>query len=141
MDQRVSLITLGVRDVAASRSFCERLGWRAARASEDAVAFFQAGGVVVALFGRAALAADAGLADGSSGFGGVALALNQHTRAEVDRAMDDARDAGATILKPAADTFWGGYSGYFADPDGHAWEIAWNPHFPLDAAGIVRLPA
>ncbi len=140
MDQRVSLITLGVRDVAASRRFYERLGWKAAAASEAGVAFFQAGGIVLSLFGRAALAEDARLPDGPPGFGGITLALNQRSKADVDRAIDEARAAGATILKPAADTFWGGYSGYFADPDGHPWEVAWNPYFPLDAEGIVRLP-
>jgi catechol 2,3-dioxygenase-like lactoylglutathione lyase family enzyme len=141
MEQRLSLITLGVADVARSRRFYEALGWRASGASQpDEVAFFQLGGIALALWRRAELARDAGVPDGS-GFGGVALAHNTRTRGEVDAVLDEARAAGARILKPAGETFWGGYAGYFADPDGHPWEVAWNPHFPLRPDGGLRLPA
>ena len=140
MEQRLSLITLGVADVARSRRFYEALGWRASGASEAGVTFFQLGGVGLSLWGRAELAGDAQLAD-EPGWGGVALGHNARSRAEVDDILEEARKAGARILKPAQETFWGGYAGYFADPDGHPWEVAWNPHFPLDAAGSLRLPA
>ena len=140
MEQRLSLITLGVADVARSRRFYEALGWRASGASEASVTFFQLGGVILSLWGRADLAGDAQLPD-DPGWGGVALAHNARSRAEVDDLLEEARRAGARILKPAHETFWGGYAGYFADPDGHPWEVAWNPHFPIDADGSVRLPA
>jgi catechol 2,3-dioxygenase-like lactoylglutathione lyase family enzyme len=136
MEQRVSLITLGVADLARSLRFYESLGWR--RANQHAeVVFFQAGGLVVGLFARAALAADAGLPEEGAGFRGIALAYNARSRAEVDAVM--AAAAGATITKPAEDTFWGGYSGYFADPDGHLWEVAWNPEWTILDDGSVRL--
>ncbi|MDR3500098.1 MAG: VOC family protein [Parvibaculum sp.] len=141
MEPRISLITLGVADVARSRRFYEALGWRASSASQEGVAFFQAGGMALALFGREALAEDAGLADAGSGFGGIALAQNMRTQEAVDQLMAEAERAGARIVKPAQKVFWGGYSGYFADPDGHLWEIAWNPGFALDADGSLRLPA
>lgn len=140
MEQRVSLVTLGVADVARSRRFYEQLGWRASSASVESTVFFQLGGIALALYGRAALAQDAGLPGEGGGFGGVALAHNVRTREEVDTVLDLARRAGARILKPAEDAFWGGYSGYFADPDGHPWEVAWNPHFPLGDDGGLRLP-
>ena len=138
MEQRLSLVTLGVADLERSLRFYEGLGWR--RANDHAeVAFFQAGGMVLGLFGRAALAADAGLAEDGSGFRGVALAYNARTRQEVDAVLAEAATAGATIVKPAKDAFWGGYSGYFADPDGHLWEVAWNPHWTILEDGSVRL--
>ena len=140
MEQRLSLITLGVADVARSRRFYEALGWRASGASQEDVTFFQAGGMALALWGRDELARDAGVLDGP-GFGGVALAYNARSREEVDDVLEQARTAGARILKSARDTFYGGYAGYFADPDGHTWEVAWNPHFPLDEDGSLRLPA
>ncbi len=140
MQPRISLVTLGVADVARARAFYERLGWVASARSTAEVAFFQAGGCVVALWGRASLAADAGVADAGAGFRGVALAWNGRSRAEVDAVLALAESAGARITRPAAPTDWGGYSGYFADPDGHAWEVAHNPGFPLDAQGAVRLP-
>jgi catechol 2,3-dioxygenase-like lactoylglutathione lyase family enzyme len=140
VEQRLSLVTLGVADVARSRWFYEALGWRASTASQADVAFFQLGGIGLALFGRAALAKDAGLAEAAA-VGAVALAHNARTRAEVDTILERARAAGARILEPARDTSWGGYSGYFADPDGHPWEIAWNPHFPLRPDGSLTLPA
>jgi catechol 2,3-dioxygenase-like lactoylglutathione lyase family enzyme len=141
MQPRISLVTLGVDDVARARAFYERLGWAASARSTAEVAFFQAGGSVVALWARASLAADAGVADAGPGFRGVALAWNGRSRAEVDAVLALAAAAGARITRPAAEADWGGYSGYFADPDGHAWEVAWNPGFPLDDEGAVRLPA
>jgi uncharacterized protein len=139
MEQRLSLVTLGVADVARSRWFYEALGWRASTASQEDVAFFQLGGIGLSLFGRAALAEDAGLPE-APGSGGVALAHNARTRDEVDTILARARAAGAPILRPARETSWGGYAGYFADPDGHPWEVAWNPHFPLGADGSLQLP-
>jgi catechol 2,3-dioxygenase-like lactoylglutathione lyase family enzyme len=139
MEQRVSLITLGVTDLERSRRFYEQgLGWRPGFVSEEVV-FFQAGGLVLALFPRAALAADARLTGAESGTGGIALAHNVRTREEVDAVLAEAAAAGAAILRPAEDAAWGGYSGYFADPDGHPWEVAWNPHWTLEADGSVRL--
>jgi uncharacterized protein len=138
MEQRISLITLGVGDLERSRRFYERLGWRPGFTSEEVV-FFQIGGLVLALFPRAALAADARLPDTGSGVGGIALAHNVRTRKEVDAVLAEAAAAGAAILKPAEDASWGGYAGYFADPDGHPWEVAWNPHWTLEPDGSIRL--
>ncbi len=143
MDPRITLITLGVRDLPASRRFYGRgLGWRESAAGNDSVAFFQlGGGLALGLYGRAALAEDAHLRDAGSGFGGITIAQNQRSKAEVDAVIAAAIAAGGTLLKAAEDVFWGGYSGYFADPDGHPWEIAWNPFFPMDEAGGLVLPA
>lgn len=142
MEQRLSLITLGVADLARSRAFyADGLGWTPSTLGSGEVVFFQAAGVVFGLYGRDALAADAGLPDAEgSGFRGVALAYNTRARDEVDDVLALAARAGARIAKPAEEAFWGGYSGYFADPDGHLWEVAWNPGFEIDAAGHVRLP-
>lgn len=140
MEQRISLITLGVADVARSRCFYERLGWTASGASADGIAFFQLGGVAVALYDRAALAADTGLSGEGSGSGDVALAHNVRTREEVDAVLAEAEAAGGRILRHAEDAIWGGYTGYFADPDGHPWEVAWNPHFQIMPDGSLRLP-
>lgn len=141
MDQRLNVITLGVRDLAQARRFYrDGLGWQESRASQESVAFFNTGGVIVALWGRADLAADVPIVDEGHGFGGTTLAQNVASRALVDAAMADARAAGATILKEPADTFWGGYSGYFADPEGYIWEVAWNPFFPMDERGVVLAP-
>jgi catechol 2,3-dioxygenase-like lactoylglutathione lyase family enzyme len=143
MEPRISLITLGVADVARSRRFYEALGWRASGASQESVAFFQLGGLALGLFGRASLAEDAGLAEtepGAPGFGGIALAQNVRSPEAVDALLAEAERAGARILRPARKVFWGGYSGYFADPDGHPWEIAWNPGFAIEADGSLRLP-
>ncbi|MFC7399465.1 VOC family protein [Chelatococcus sp. GCM10030263] len=138
----VSLITLGVSDVARSTAFYERLGWRrSAGASTDEVSFFALESLVLALWSRAELAADAGLADTPPGFGGFALAQNKPSEEAVDAALAAAVAGGGRLLKPAARTSWGGYSGYFADLDSHPWEIAHNPFFPLDATGRVTLPA
>jgi uncharacterized protein len=140
MEPRISLITLGVADMPRARRFYEALGWRASGASSEGVTFFQLGGLILSLYGRAALAEDARLPADGAGFGGVTTAYNVRERAEVDAVLEEARLAGATILKPGEDVFWGGYSGYFADPDGHPWEVAWNPHFPILDDGTIRLP-
>lgn len=141
MEPRVSLLTLGVDDVARARAFYEKLGFVASSASTEEVAFFAAGGVVLALFARAALARDAGVTDaGKARFSGVALAHNVRTEPAVASTLAAAESAGATIVKPAERAFWGGVSGYFSDPDGHLWEVAYNPFFPLDAEGRVTLP-
>ncbi|MCR6629826.1 MAG: VOC family protein [Magnetospirillum sp.] len=140
MQPRLSLVTLGVADVALSRAFYGRLGFVESSAGNENVAFFQAGGVVLALFGQQALAEDAGIAFAAPGYRGVTLAHNVATREQVAEVLAEAERAGARIVKPAQDVFWGGHSGYFADPDGHLWEVAWNPFFPLDAGGRVLLP-
>ncbi|HUJ37077.1 MAG TPA: VOC family protein [Hyphomicrobium sp.] len=139
MEPRLSLVTLGVSDVRRSRVFYEALGFKAGRASEESVTFFPAGGVVLALFGRSALAEDATVADSKPGFSGVALAHNARSEGDVDKALKEAVAAGAKLIKPAGKTFWGGYAGYFADPDGHLWEVAHNPYFRFDAEGRVVL--
>jgi uncharacterized protein len=139
MEPRLSLITLGVADVARARRFYEALGFKAGRASQESVAFLPAGGVVLALWGRGDLAADAGVDDSKPGFAGAALAHNARSEADVDKALAEAVAAGAKLIKPAAKTSYGGYAGYFADPDGHLWEVAHNPHFALDADGRVVL--
>ena len=139
MDQRVSLITLGVTDVPASREFYLRLGWRVGLEVEETV-FFQAGDLVVTLWGRDKLAADSGVDDGG-GWGGVTLAHNVRTRADVGRVIGEARAAGARIAREPAETFYGGYAGVFLDPDGHPWEVAHNPGFELTSDGAVRLPS
>lgn len=140
MDPRISLITLGVSDLARSRAFYEALGWTASSASQPEVVFFQLNGLALALFGRQDLAKDAGVADTPTGFAGLALAYNGRSKAEVDQVFAEAVAAGARPVKAPHDVFWGGYSGYFADPDGHLWEVAWNPLFPLDETGQLRLP-
>jgi catechol 2,3-dioxygenase-like lactoylglutathione lyase family enzyme len=140
MEQRLSLVTLGVADLERARRFYEDgLGWRRGN-NHPEVVFFQIGGAVLALWRRDALAQDAGLPDAGSGFGGITLAYNARTREEVDAVLAEAEAAGANILKPAEDAFWGGYSGYFADPDGHVWEVAWNPEWTVAEDGSVRLP-
>ena len=139
MEQRITLITLGVADVEASRAFYERLGWRAVLNVEETV-FFQAGDLVVTLWGRDKLAADSGVTDGG-GWGGVTLAHNVSSPAHVDSVIEEARSAGARIAREPSETFYGGYAGVFVDPDGHAWEVAHNPGFELTAEGAVRLPS
>lgn len=140
MQPRLSLVTLGVSDVARARAFYEAWGWTASSASMPEVAFFQANGLALALFGRADLAKDAGVEDRPTGFAGITLAYNARSKAEADMVYARAIDAGARAVKPLQDVFWGGYSGYFADPDGHLWEVAWNPGFPLDEQGHLFLP-
>jgi len=140
MDQRVSMITLGVADIERSRQFYEKLGWKPANASNKKIIFFQLGGVVLGLFSRRQLAADANLEDELKGFDGITLSCNVRQREEVNSVLDAAEKADATILKPACETSWGGYSGYFADPDGHSWEVAWNPYWTLSEDGSIQLP-
>ncbi len=140
MQPRVSFVTLGVGDVARARAFYDKLGFRASSASNPEVVFYDAGGVVLALFGRSALAEDANVADSAPGFSGVALAHNVAGEREVDQVLAEAVAAGARLVKKGQKAFWGGYTGYFADPDGHLWEVAFNPYFPLDAKGRVTLP-
>ena len=138
MQQRVSLVTLGVRDLARSRAFYEALGWATGAEPGDDVVFFQAGGMIVALWGRDELAADSGVED-AGGWGGVTVAHNVGSPAEVDAVIAEAEAAGATIPRDGAETFWGGYSGVFVDPDGHPWEVAHNPHWTLGADGSISL--
>src|SRR4051812_8611291 len=140
MDQRLSLVTLGVEDVARARAFYEALGWRAGAGAQDEVVFFQVGGSVLALWGREALAQDSGY-DARAAPGAVALAYNVGSPAEVDAVLEEARGAGAKIVRTGAPTDWGGYSGLFHDLDGHAWEVAHNPAWLLAADGSVRLGA
>jgi len=138
VDQRVSLITLGVSDLDRARRFYESLGWRTGAAPADDVVFFQAGSMIVALWGRDQLAEDSGVED-SGGWGGITLAYNCRSPEEVDAVIAEARDAGAEIARAGAKTFWGGYSGVFVDPDGHPWEVAHNPHWTIGPDGSVSL--
>jgi predicted lactoylglutathione lyase len=138
MRQRVSVITLGVRDLARAREFYDRLGWTTGAQPGDDVVFFQAGDMIVALWDRAKLAADSCVQDGG-GWGGVTLALNLETADAVDATVEEARAAGATIGREPAKTFWGGYSAIVIDPDGHPWEIAHNPHWTVTEGGGTRL--
>lgn len=138
--QRVSVITLGVADLVRSRAFYARLGWREHGQSQPGVAFFQLQGAVLALFGRDELAADQGRPGAALGTGAVTLAQNFATRAEVDAAFAAALAAGGAALKAPEPVFWGGYSGYWADPDGHVWEVAMNPLWPLVGDGGLTLP-
>ena len=140
MEQRVSLITLGVADLQDSREFYERLGWRRSMANTEGVVFFQTGGMALALYPRRELAKDANVSAQGDGFSGISLAYNTRTRAEVDAVLQEAEAAGAKLVKPAQEAFWGGYSGYFSDPDGFLWEVAWNPSFPMAADGSIRIP-
>ena len=133
------LITLGVRDLARSRAFYEALGWRTNASPDDDVVFFQAGSIVVALWDRAKLAEDSVVED-PGGWGGITLAHNVRSPQQVDAVLDEVAAAGATVARPGAETFWGGYSGVFHDPDGHAWEVAYNPRWRLLGDGSVVLP-
>jgi len=136
--QRVSLITLGVADLARARRFYEALGWSTGAAADDDVVFFQAGEMVVALWDRERLAEDS-CVENARGWGGITLALNFGSPAEVDTTIEEARAAGATIGREPAETFWGGYSGVFIDPDGHPWEVAHNPRWTITEDGGLRL--
>jgi uncharacterized protein len=140
MEQRVSVITLGVRDLGRARAFYGALGWHSDAGPEDDVVFFQTPGTVVALWDRARLAEDSAVED-AGGWGGVTLAYNARGPAEVDAVTAQAGAAGATIGREPGTTFWGGYSGIFIDPDGHPWEVAHNPGWHLDDEGRVRLGA
>lgn len=138
MEQRVSLITLGVADLSRSTSFYESLGWQGQEVEETV--FFQAGGTAVVLWGRDKLAADAGVAGSAPGFSGIVLAHNVRSPDEVDEILSRVSAAGGVLTRPAARTFYGGYAGYFADPDGHLWEVAHNPGFRLEDDGALTLP-
>lgn len=138
--QRVTLITLGVADLSASRAFYGRLGWVEHQESQPSVAFFQLHGAVLGLFGINDLAADQGRPDAPLGTGAVTLAQNFATEHDVDLAFESAIRAGATVLKRPEKVFWGGYSGYWADPDGHVWEVAMNPFWPLSQDDSLTLP-
>ena len=140
MEQRLSLVTLGVKDLAAARAFYKRLGWMESSASNAEVAFFQCGGLVFALWGCEALADDAGVQAGDAGFANISLAHNVRSKEAVDATLREAKKAGATILKSGTDTAWGGYTGYFADLEGFAWEVAWNPGFEILPDGSIQLP-
>ena len=138
MEQRVSLATIGVSDLARSRAFYEGLGWRTGAGPDDDVVFFQAGGMIVALWDRVQLAEDSTVTD-AGGWGGITLAHNVRSAEEVDAVLAEAERAGGTIGRPGASTFWGGYSGVFLDPDGHPWEVAHNPHWTIADDGSTRL--
>ena len=139
MEQRLSLVTLGVADLARARRFYEQLGWHGQEIEETV--FFQAGTIGVVLWGRTKLAEDAGIDDtDAGGFGGIALAHNVRSPAEVDATVAAAAGAGATVTRAPGETFYGGYAGCFTDPDGHVWEIAHNPSFPLDGEGAITIP-
>jgi len=138
MEQRVSLITLGVASLLRAKRFYEALGWRTNAKPQDEVVFFQSGEMVLALWGRDKLAQDSGVSD-PGGWGGVTLARNLASPEDVDEAIETARRAGAWIAREPAETFWGGYSGVFVDPDGHPWEVAHNPHWTLSPDGSVTL--
>lgn len=143
MEQRLSLVTLGVTDVSRAEAFYQALGWRVDGGVDDEtdhVVFFQAAGMIVALWDRAKLAADSGVSDDLGGWGGVTLAHNVGSPEQVDSVLAEAQAAGARIPRPGAQTFWGGYSGVFVDPDGHPWEVAHNPGWVLHPDGSVSLP-
>ena len=138
MEQRVSLLTLGVADLGRARAFYEAMGWTTAAEPDSDVVFFQAGGMIVALWSRAQLAEDTVVAD-NGGWGGITLAHNVRSPSDVDAVLAEAEEAGGAIARPGAETFSGGYSGVFVDPDGHAWEIAHNPFWALAEDGSVTL--
>jgi catechol 2,3-dioxygenase-like lactoylglutathione lyase family enzyme len=139
MDQRLSLITLGISDLDRAKKFYEALGWNSGAAPDDDVVFFQAGGMIVALWDRAKLAEDSAVTEGS-GWGGITLAYNTRSPNEVDDVIEEARAAGATIGREPGETFWGGYSAVFIDPDGYPWEVAHNPNWTIEDDGSVTLP-
>src|SRR5271169_5063679 len=140
VEQRITLITLGVSDLEKSVAFFERLGWRRSVKHAEGVAFFQCGGIALSLFPRSELAKDANVPPGGGGFSGFAIAYNTRSKGDVDAVLAEAVSCGAEIVRHAHEAFWGGYSGYFRDPDGHLWAVAWNPGFALDDNGAVQLP-
>lgn len=140
MKPRITLITLGTKNLARARAFYEKMGFEASSASSDDVVFFKSGGAVLALYPREKLAEDALTSPHGSGFSGIVLAHNVLRREDVAFVLQEAATAGGRVLKSAQDVFWGGHSGYFADPDGHLWEVAWNPHFKMNEDGEVELP-
>lgn len=140
MEQRISLITLGVADLARSSAFYERLGWKRSLKAAEGVTFYQTGGMALALWPREELSKDSGVEIGGEGPGRLALAYNTRSRDEVDEVLREAVAAGAKIVRPAHEVFWGGYTAYFTDPDGFLWELAWNPGFALAEDGSIRIP-
>lgn len=141
MRQTISFVTLGVGNLEHSRRFYQTLGWKESSGSQAEVAFFQAGGVAFALFGRADLAADAKVSPQGEGFPGFTLAHNVASEAEVEAILQEAVAAGGSLVLAGEKAPWGGFRGYFADPDGFLWEVCFNPYFPLDEHGFVQLPA
>ena len=139
MEPRISMVTLGVDDLSRARAFYEALGWRLAPQSQESVIFLQGRNIVLGLYGRQALAEDAGVENTPPGFPGFALAINVASETEADRLFDTAVSNGAMARKAPQKAFWGGYSGYFTDPDGHLWEVAHNPYFAMDADGNLKL--
>ena len=140
MEPRINVITLGVKNIATSRRFYEELGWVASASSNEHFVAFHSHGTVLCLFPEASLAEDAKTEGSCQGFRGVTLAYNVKDKRDVQILLDQAEKAGGKIAKHAQDVFWGGHSGYFADPDGHLWEIAWNPHWTLNENGMLELP-
>jgi predicted lactoylglutathione lyase len=140
MEQRLSLITLSVKDLARSTAFFEALGWKRSMKAAEGVVFFQCGGIAFGLFPLAELAKDAKVPAADGGSTAMSIAHNARTRDEVDALLAEAGAAGAEIVKPAEEVFWGGYSGYFRDLDGHLWEVAWNPGFEIAEDGSIALP-
>ncbi len=140
MEQRMNIVTLGVSDLKRSREFYERLGWRRSMAKSNDIVFFQMGGMALGLYPSDELAKDATVSEQGDGFRRFTLAYCARTREEVKTILEEAQKAGAKLVKPAQDVFWGGHSGYFADPDGFLWEVAWNPFFPVEKDGSIRLP-
>lgn len=140
MDPRISIVTLGVADLQRSRTFYTALGWKESASSSESIAFYQAGCLIFGLYPRDKLAEDARVPGAGSGFRGFTLAYNARSKEGVDATLAEAVDAGGTLVKAAEDVFWGGYSGYFSDPDGFLWEVAWNPFFPIAEDGSISLP-
>lgn len=140
MRQKLNLITLGVSDFQRSVDFYEGLGWKKSPASVEELALFPLGGIVLALHPRIALAADAGVSEAGSGFSGLTISYNTKSEKEVDDVLEKVKTLGATVIKPAQKVYWGGYSGYFKDPDGHLIEVAYNPFWELDENDNIKLP-
>lgn len=140
MDARINVITLGVGDIKVSRKFYEALGFVASSVSNEHLVAFQMGGLVFCLYPMKSLAEDATVEPNGRGFHNMTLAYNVARKNDVHRILEQAEKCGAKIVKPAQDAFWGGHSGYFSDPDGHLWEVAWNPHWPLAKDGTIHLP-
>jgi hypothetical protein len=139
MDARITMISLGVKNLERATAFYENiLGWEKTAASNEMISFFQLNGILLGLYGWVPLAEDAGVPAKGEGFRGVALAYNTRLKEEVDAIFEELKEKGVTIVKAPEEVFWGGYSGYFSDPEGHLWEVAWNPYLPLDEEGNVK---